>query len=124
VAAGKGGADGDAAGACSTAEPCSAGQCSFAVGTYVFDASHKPNRGYGVIKSGPELGDDGQRRWRVTFDGGQRTTAIMEAYLELPVVPPTLRQDPTALQQRVTVVVGPHKGASGGQCHQICRCNQ
>lgn len=98
----------------------STGSSGFCKGTYVFDASHKANRGYGVVESPwPELDDDGDERCRVRFEGGVRATMIKCKYLEVPAISPELRQDPTATQQRVLVVVGPHKNKEGATVKKV-----
>lgn len=107
---GKGGGEGTSTGGSGEA---GTGHDIITKGTPVFDASHKTNRGYGVADSWPEWDEDGDLRSRVRFDGGQRATWIKHRYLEVPAIQPDLRQDPTAVKQRVMVVVGPHKKKEG-----------
>ena len=107
---GKGGGEGNSTGGSGEE---GAGHDPITKGTRVFDASHKANRGYGIAESWPQLDDDGDLRSQVRFEGGQRATWMKHRYLEVPAIHPDQRQDPTAVQQRVMVVVGPHKNKEG-----------
>lgn len=110
----KGSGGGSSGGSTCGSGEAGADHWAFVKGTPVFDDSHKANRGYGVVESPrPELDDDGDWRCKVRFTGGERATWLKCKYLEVPAVSPILRQDPTAVQQRVRVAVGPHKGKDG-----------
>lgn len=89
-------------------------QVTFTKGSTVGDASHKKSRELGTILGrAAEPGENGQPRWQVAFQGGQRTTAVQQSSLDLAVVHLDNLRQPTALQQRVLVNVGSHRGMQG-----------
>ena len=100
------------------------GQQLFSIGASVFDESHKHNRGYGIIKGPGPPGEDGTPRWQVSFERGQRTSAISQHYLCLAHIHHTGRVAPEACGQRIVVMVGPHKGVEGVTVSKVGACSQ
>lgn len=87
----------------------------------MFDKSHKKSRGYGTILEAAQPGEDGERKWKVDFEGGQRNTAIAEKYLEVPHIDHRQRQAPTGYNQRIVVMVGTCKGQEGATVSKVGR---
>lgn len=89
-------------------------QEDYRIGASVYDRSHNNNpRGYGEISRRASPDDNGNPRYYIAFSTGQRITAMKETYLELSHIHHRDRVPATALQQRILVVLGTHKGKSG-----------
>lgn len=102
-------------------------QAGFACGAWVYDRGHGgQQRGYGVVAVAADPADDGTARWCVDWAAGGRlggrTTAIKETYLELALVPNSARCSPTAIGQRVLVVLGKSKASKGEIVGKVGRC--
>jgi hypothetical protein len=79
----------------------------------VWDYTHNESRGYGKILAAAPPAADGNLRWKVDFESGQRASAIQQRYLDLSYIHHDQREAPSGLQQRILVVVGKHKGKEG-----------
>lgn len=102
-------------------------QEGFACGTSVYDRGHGgQQRGYGVVVKATDPADDGTARWYVDWAvGGRvngRTTAIKETYLEVALIPNRARCPPTAIGQRVLVVLGNSKDSTGEIVGKVGTC--
>lgn len=79
----------------------------------MYDSTKKKNRGYGTIIQPASPTPDGQPRWTVKFDGGQRLTAVQESDLQLALINRNELVEPSAVQQRIVVVAGSRIGKKG-----------
>lgn len=99
-------------------------QQQFQVGASVYDLAHHGNcRGFGYITQAADPAPDSTARWSVKWENGQRTTAIKEQYLALPLISHLHRTPPTALEQPVLVVLGSHRGKTGATVRTVRGCN-
>ena len=102
-------------------------QTGFACGTWVYDRGHGgQQRGYGVVARAGEPADDGTAKWYINWAAGGRaggrSTAIQETYLEMAVIANSARCPPTAIGQRVLVVLGNHKNSPGEIVAKVGTC--
>ena len=79
----------------------------------MYDSTHKAVRGYGLITRQAGYTENGVRKWFVKFERGERETAILETYLDLPAISPPELVAPQAIKQRILVVAGTFKGQEG-----------
>lgn len=77
------------------------------------DATHKKSRGLAIVQKEAEPGENGQPRYKLTFQGGQRRTTVQRSGLDLALVHLDHLRQPKALEQRVAVNVGAHQGTQG-----------
>lgn len=82
-------------------------------GASVWDSTHNQSRGYGLIRAAAPPTADGNERWQVKFESGQRMSTIQQRYLDLSWIHHDQRVAASGLQQRIVVVVGTHKGKEG-----------
>ena len=104
-------------------------QAGFGCGAWVYDRGHGgQQRAYGVVDRAAEPADDGTERWYIDWGAGGRsggrTTAIKETYLELSLIPGDRRLPPTAIGQRVLVVLGSSKGSTGETVSKVGTCGE
>lgn len=79
----------------------------------MWDYTHNQSRGYGRILAAAPPAADGNQRWRVKFESGQRASTIQQRYLDLSWFHHDQREAASGLEQRILVLVGTHKGKEG-----------